>query len=64
MESVRFAEGGTREAKSVNQRDLLMHQNQMGSSHFGSAVRSLTGIHEDLSLIPGLTQWVKDPALP
>ena len=22
------------------------------------------GIHEDVSLIPGLTQWVKDPALP
>ena len=23
-----------------------------------------TGIHEDGSLIPGLTQWVKDPMLP
>ena len=33
------------------------------SSHCGSAELNLTSIHEDLGLIPGLTQWVKDPVL-
>ena len=35
-----------------------------GSSHCGSVEMNPTGIHEDVSLILGLTQWFKDPVLP
>ena len=35
----------------------------MRSSHYGTAETNLTSVHEDAGLIPGLTQWVKDPAL-
>ena len=34
-----------------------------GSSHCGSVEMNLTSICEDVGLIPGLTQWVKDPVL-
>ena len=35
----------------------------LGSSHHGSIVMNPTSIHEDVGSIPGLVEWVKDPAL-
>ena len=39
-----------------------LKKKKIWSSHRGSEEMNLTSIHEDVSLIPDLTQWVKDLA--
>ena len=43
---------------------LSIRTYRIGSSHHGAEEMNLTRNHEVAGLIPGLAQWVKDPALP
>ena len=41
----------------------IFKKDKTGSSHCSAVETNLTSIHEDVGLIPGLAQWVKDLAL-
>ena len=43
---------------------VLMKKENSQSSHVAQWLMNPAGIHEDMGLIPGLVQWVKDLALP
>ena len=49
--------------KQTNKTVLIIKRSVLRSSRCGPVVMRPTRIHEDVGLIPGLDQWVKDPAL-
>ena len=52
------------EGKDIHRKQFKNKEMIYRSSYCVPVERNLTGIYEDAGLIPGLTQWVKDQALP